>query len=77
MEASDRPNKRILDRLAIVVGLFGERGWPEMRVMDTDDQIKTLPLPDELAAKVQYARKFLLEFDRKPITTTLQPSFER
>lgn len=62
------PNPRLLDRLAIIVGLFGERGWPECQVLDTDGKIKTLPVTNEIAAKVQYARKVLAEYDRKPMT---------
>ena len=61
------PNLRLLDRLAIIVGMFGERGWPEMQVTDSDGQIRTLPISKEYAEKVQYARKVLAEFGRKPM----------
>jgi hypothetical protein len=60
-------NNRLLDRLAIVVGLFGERGWAEAQVVTNDGEIQTLPLTKEGDEKIRYARKVLGEFGRKPM----------
>lgn len=62
------PNPRLLDRLAIIVGLFGERGWAEVPVVETDGTVRVMPLTKEWNDKVQYARRVLQEFGRKPMT---------
>lgn len=60
--------KRVLDRLAIVVGLFGTRGWAEMTVVEDDGLARRLPVTKDVNDRIVYARKVLGEFDRKPIT---------
>ena len=57
------------DRLAIVVGIFGERGWGELQVITNDGDMQTLPVTKDTDEKIRYARKVLAEFGRKPITT--------
>ncbi len=61
-------NNRLLDRLAIVVGMFGERGWAEAQVVANDGTTQTLPLVKEGDEKIRYARKVLAEFGRRPTT---------
>lgn len=68
MISSDRPNQRILDRLAIIVGLFGTRGWPEIEVTDDSGRERKMPVSGAVYAKIQYARKVLAEFNRSPIS---------
>ena len=61
------PNPRLLDRLAIIVGLFGERGHAEIAVKEDDGRIQIRAASDEIDAKVRYARKILAEYGRKPM----------
>jgi hypothetical protein len=67
--ADKLPNQRLLDRLAIVVGLFGQRGWAEIAVVEEDGLARRLPVTREVNDKIVYARKVLSEFGRKPITS--------
>ena len=66
--ADKLPNARLLDRLCIVVGLFGTRGWAEMTVVEDDGLARRLPVTKDINDRVQYARKVLKEFGRNPIT---------
>ncbi len=61
-------NNRLLDRLAIIVGIFGERGWAEIMVVGNDGTTQTLPVVKEVDDKIRYSRKVLAEFGRKPMT---------
>lgn len=56
-----------LKTLARVVGLFGDRGWPFVTVVVDDDERRVLPVPDEAASLVQYARKVLHNHGRYPV----------
>ncbi len=67
MTAAD-PTTRLLDRLAIVVGIFGSHGWPELQVCLDNGTTEHRPVTKDIADKVYYARKVLTEFGRKPIT---------
>jgi hypothetical protein len=67
--ADKLPNQRLLDRLAIVVGLFGQRGWAEIAVVEEDGLARRLPVTREVNDKIVYARKVLSEFGRKPTTS--------
>jgi hypothetical protein len=67
--ADKLPNARLLDRLAIVVGLFGQRGWAEIAVVEEDGLARRLPVTREVNDKIVYARKVLSEFGRKPTTS--------
>ncbi len=62
-------NNRLLDRLAIVVGIFGSRGWGELAVVTEDGTTQHRPVTPDTNDKIQYARKVLAEFGRKPVTT--------
>ncbi len=60
---------RLLDRLAIVTGLFGSHGWGEVQVTQDDGTTEHLPVVTHIQEKIIYARKVLKEFGRNPITT--------
>ncbi len=65
-------NRVLLDRLCLIVGLFGQRGWPEVEVQVDDDNTQRWPLPEYAAMKVQAARKLLAEHGRLP--TKFEPN---
>lgn len=66
VEQVERDKSRVVDRLAIVAGVFGTRGWGEIEV-DLNGRRTVLPVSAEVNAIIQYARKVLADFDRKPI----------
>lgn len=66
LEQLERDKKRLLDRLAIVAGLFGTRGWAEIEV-DLNGRRTVLPVSQDVNAKVKYARGVLKEFGREPM----------
>lgn len=66
LETYERDNKRLVDRLAIVVGLFGQRGWAEIEV-DLNGRRTILPVSQDVNEKVRYARKVLADFGRVPV----------
>lgn len=63
----DGHNPRLARQLARLVGMFGARGWPEIKVVLPDGETATCPLLDEDAAKVQYVRKLIREYGLEPI----------
>ena len=62
------PNVELLDMLAELTGLFGKRGWAEIKVVMADDKtVRTCPLPEHGYEIVQRARMLLRERNREAI----------
>lgn len=66
--SSSTPIIEVRDCLRELVGLFGERGFPETKICHDDNTVKTYPLPEHHAAVVQRARKLLRDRKWTPIT---------
>ena len=68
LEQLERDKKRLLDRLAIVVGLFGSRsrGWAEIEVEHLGKR-QVMAASEDVNKKIQYARSVLKEFGREPM----------
>lgn len=57
---------RAMTMLARVTGLFGERGWPFIKVVLDDDEVRSYPIPDECEKVLRSARKYLAQNGMKP-----------
>ena len=68
MIPTDQPNVRLLNHFAMIVGLFGKRGWPSVNVVQDDNTERFYPVTEEAAKKVQYARQILREYGKGPVT---------
>mgnify|MGYP000895630414 CR=1 FL=1 len=58
---------RAMTMLVRVTGLFGDRGWPFIKVVLDDDEVRSYPIPDEEEKVLRSARKYLAQNGRKPI----------
>ena len=56
----------LMNDLARMVGLFG-RGWPEVPVQFDDDDVRTMPLPEEQGEFVKDMRAKLERLGKTPI----------
>ena len=68
MIPTDAPNPRLLNQLALIVGLFGARGWPSVNVVQDDNTERFYPLPESAAKRIQYCRQLLREYGKTPVT---------
>lgn len=60
-------NQTLLHQLAHVVGLFGSRGWPSVRIVQDDGTEREFPIPEAAASRIQWCRKLLHEHGRGPV----------
>jgi len=63
-----RQIERVLDTLAMVLGVFGQKGWAEVEVTNQLGASEIMPTSKPVDEKVRTARRLLAEFGLRPTT---------